>query len=82
MQNFCGKLQISVFKRLKQGNWPSPVEALTFMDKTENKAVNGSDFWKGLMMGTMAGMLIAAYTYGIADRSEKVIDQTATKKAA
>jgi hypothetical protein len=43
------------------------------MNKVENNPMTTTDFWKGLMLGTMTGMVIAAYTYGIADRSQKQI---------
>jgi hypothetical protein len=38
------------------------------MDNLESRTAAPTDFWKGIMLGTMAGMFIAAWTYGIADR--------------
>jgi hypothetical protein len=36
--------------------------------KRENTKAIEAEFWKGIMLGTMAGMIIAAFTYQIVDR--------------
>lgn len=36
--------------------------------KPENRKIAVAEFWKGIMLGTMAGMIIAAFTYEIVDR--------------
>jgi hypothetical protein len=42
------------------------------MDTTETKPegtnIAVAEFWKGIMLGTMAGMIIAAFTYEVVDR--------------
>jgi hypothetical protein len=48
---------------------------LPYMDTVQNrpqhKVIAKIEFWKGTMLGVMAGMAIAAFTYDIVDRSLK-----------
>jgi hypothetical protein len=39
--------------------------------KMKNKVGKHIDFWKGITLGTMAGMTIAAFTYAIVDPAIK-----------
>lgn len=87
MQDLCGKLQIKQnqaarirFRSLPKEQPPPLHRFLTFyMETTENRLAPKIDFWKGIVLGTLAGMAIAAYTYSIADtiagRSFKEPDQ-------
>jgi hypothetical protein len=36
--------------------------------KPESTKAIKAEFWKGVMLGTMAGMIIAAFTYEVVDR--------------
>jgi hypothetical protein len=38
------------------------------------KPING-EFVRGMMLGAMAGLFVAAYTYSIADRRPKLLDR-------
>jgi hypothetical protein len=39
------------------------------MDTIENKIAFKTEFWKGMILGAMAGMLVAVYTDAFGDRS-------------
>ena len=61
------------------------------MDKAINlpQSTPDIDFWKGFLFGTMAGMVIAAYTYALTDfkllNPEKILtplNEMAEKAAA
>lgn len=36
--------------------------------KLESTKAAKAEFWKGIMLGTMAGMIVAAFTYEVVDR--------------
>lgn len=36
--------------------------------KPERTKIAVAEFWKGIMLGTMAGMIVAAFTYEVVDR--------------
>jgi hypothetical protein len=42
-----------------------------YMDNFEKMTASETQFWKGVLMGIMAGMVIVAWTYGIADRTRR-----------
>ena len=56
---------------------------LTYMDtmqnRPEHKTIAQIEFWKGTMLGVMAGMAIAAFTYDVVDRSGKQAKQLRTR---
>lgn len=43
----------------------------TVQNRPQHKIIAKIEFWKGTMLGVMAGMTIAAFTYDIVDRSGK-----------
>jgi hypothetical protein len=42
---------------------------------TENGTAEHAEFWKGIVLGTMVGMIIAAFTYEIVDRDMKKLKE-------
>ena len=86
MQYLCGKLQIKQnqaariqFRSPRKSNRPCSIAFSPYMENLGNSTPLHIDFWKGIALGTLAGMAIAAYTYSIADsiagRSFKEPDQ-------
>jgi hypothetical protein len=76
MQYFCGRLYREETK--SQGATAcGPATFSPFMENIENPGLTtNTDFWRGLLLGTMTGMVIAAFTYGIVDRTPKLLDGT------
>ncbi len=57
-------------------NRPSPAAFLPDMETIQTRVIGRINFWKGIMLGTMAGMAVAAFTYSVADPFLKKAGQT------
>ena len=42
----------------------------TIQNRPQHKTIAQIEFWKGTMLGVMAGMAIAAFTYDVVERSK------------
>jgi hypothetical protein len=63
---------------LKRATASAPLLSHLDMENLENSMPLHIDFWKGLVLGTMAGMIIAACTYSRADRNFKEPGETSS----
>jgi hypothetical protein len=51
------------------------MDIATMQNPPEHKTIAKIEFWKGTMLGVMAGMAIAAFTYDVVDRKGKQTKQ-------
>ncbi len=79
MQEICGKSknpQIAPLHTGRESNRPGSTAFLPDMETIQTRVIGRINFWKGIMLGTMAGMAVAAFTYSVADPFLKRAGQT------